>query len=102
MRDAYETLGYHRHDFDIEDATPKREQAEHDTACGGKPEAVQTSLLTIVIVPDMIGSFVGVHNGEQYTNIEVKPEMVGLSIGELHDKTIRLSCSIQMIERSVQ
>merc|ERR1712151_1163545 len=56
---------------------PKRE-----TAYGEKPEAVKTHLRNMVIVPEMIGSVVGVYNGKQYINVEVKPEMVGHYLAE--------------------
>ena len=36
----------------------------------------------MVIVPEMIGSVVGVYNGKQYINVEIKPEMIGHYLGE--------------------
>ncbi len=36
-----------------------------------------THLRNMVIVPKMIGSFVGVYNGMQFMNVEFKPEMFG-------------------------
>merc|ERR1712088_1229724 len=39
-------------------------------------------LLDMVIVPEMTGSIVGVHNGKTYTQIEIKPEMIGHYLGE--------------------
>ena len=35
----------------------------------------------MVIVPEMIGSVVGVYNGKQYINVEIKPEMIGHYLG---------------------
>mmetsp|Transcript_3132 Transcript_3132/g.5011 ORF Transcript_3132/g.5011 Transcript_3132/m.5011 type:complete len:157 (+) Transcript_3132:60-530(+) len=49
---------------------------------GSKPEVVKTHLRNTIIVPEMIGSVVGVYNGKSFTAVEVKPEMLGHYIGE--------------------
>jgi small subunit ribosomal protein S19 len=36
----------------------------------------------IIIIPEMIGVKLGVHNGKEYVQIEVRPEMVGHRVGE--------------------
>lgn len=36
----------------------------------------------MIIVPEMIGSQVGVYNGKVFNNVEIKPEMVGHYLGE--------------------
>ena len=36
----------------------------------------------MLIIPEMIGSQIGVHNGKQFTTVEIKPEMTG----ELHSR----------------
>ena len=53
----------------------KLRKAKRETSYGEKPEAVKTHLRNMVIVPEMIGSVVGVYNGKQYISVEVKPEM---------------------------
>jgi len=60
----------------------KLRKAKRETAYGEKPEAVKTHLRNMVIVPEMIGSVVGVYNGKQYINVEVKPEAIGHYLGE--------------------
>merc|ERR1711963_1134992 len=55
----------------------KLRKAKRETAYGEKPEAVKTHLRNMVIVPEMIGSVVGVYNGKQFINVEIKPEMIG-------------------------
>ena len=52
--------------------------------CGpmDKPEPVKTHLRDMIIVPEMIGSIVGVYNGKVFNGIEIKPEMVGHYLGE--------------------
>jgi small subunit ribosomal protein S15e len=35
-----------------------------------------------VVVPEMVGSVIGVYNGKAFNQIEVKPDMVGHYLGE--------------------
>ena len=55
-------------------------------ACGpmDKPEGVKTHLRDMLIMPEMIGSVVGVHNGKVFTSVEVKADMVRTT--ELHER----------------
>lgn len=39
---------------------------------GEKPETVKTHLRDMIIVPEMIGSMVGVYNGKVFNNVEIK------------------------------
>merc|ERR1712117_261932 len=47
-----------------------------------KPEVVRTHLRDMIIVPEMIGSIVGVYNGKTFNQVEIKPEMIGHCLGE--------------------
>merc|ERR1712117_348395 len=47
-----------------------------------KPEVVKTHLRNMVIIPEMIGSIVGVYNGKTFNQVEIKPEMIGHYLGE--------------------
>lgn len=47
-----------------------------------KPEVVKTHLRNMIIVPEMIGSVVGVHNGKKFNEIVIKPEMIGHYLAE--------------------
>ncbi|GMM36111.1 ribosomal 40S subunit protein S15 [Saccharomycopsis crataegensis] len=49
---------------------------------GEKPAAVKTHLRNMVIVPEMIGSVIGVYSGKVFNQVEIKPEMVGHYLGE--------------------
>jgi small subunit ribosomal protein S15e len=53
-------------------------------ACGEhqKPDPVKTHLRNMIIVPEMIGSVVGVYNGKVFTQVEIKPEMIGMYLAE--------------------
>ncbi|KAH9965030.1 ribosomal protein S19-domain-containing protein [Lactifluus volemus] len=47
-----------------------------------KPAVVKTHLRDMIIVPEMIGSMVGIYNGKVFNAVEIKPEMVGHYLGE--------------------
>lgn len=47
-----------------------------------KPAVVKTHLRNMIVIPEMIGSIVGVYNGKEFIQVEVKPEMVGTYLGE--------------------
>ncbi|KAH3758176.1 40S ribosomal protein S15 [Pelomyxa schiedti] len=51
-------------------------------AVGEKPKCVNTHCRDKVILPGMIGSVVGVHNGKTFNQVEIKPEMIGHYLGE--------------------
>lgn len=48
-----------------------------------KPAYVKTHLRNMIIVPEMIGSQLGVYNGKHFYALDVKPEMVGHYLGEM-------------------
>merc|ERR1719313_790051 len=47
-----------------------------------KPKPVRTHLRDMIVLPEMIGSVVGVYNGKSYPSVEVKPEMIGHYLAE--------------------
>ena len=49
---------------------------------GAKPEIVKTHLRDMIIIPEMIGSVVGVYNGKSFTAVDIKPEMLNHYLGE--------------------
>ncbi|ORX44016.1 40S ribosomal protein S15 [Hesseltinella vesiculosa] len=60
----------------------KLRKAKTDAPSGEKPSVVKTHLRNMIIVPEMIGSVVGVYNGKTFNQVEIKPEMVGYYLGE--------------------
>eukprot|EP00300_Choanocystis_sp_HF-7_P034877 c47950_g1_i1.p1 GENE.c47950_g1_i1~~c47950_g1_i1.p1 ORF type:complete len:148 (-),score=15.35 c47950_g1_i1:11-454(-) len=60
----------------------KLNAAKKDVKVGEKPPVVKTHLRNHVIVPEMIGSVVGVYNGKLFNAVEIKPEMIGHYLGE--------------------
>lgn len=55
---------------------------KREAPAGEKPELVKTHLRNMIIVPEMIGSVVGVYNGKTFNQIEIKPEMIGTYLAE--------------------
>ncbi|KAL6939770.1 ribosomal protein S15 [Hanseniaspora osmophila] len=47
-----------------------------------KPTPVRTHLRNMIVIPEMIGSVVGVYNGKNFNNVEIRPEMLGHYLGE--------------------
>jgi small subunit ribosomal protein S15e len=47
-----------------------------------KPPVVKTHLRNMIVVPEMIGSVIGVYNGKVFNSVEIKPEMTGHYLGE--------------------
>lgn len=60
----------------------KLRKAKLEAPPGEKPEPVKTHLRNMIIVPEMIGSIIGVYNGKTFNQIEVKPEMIGHYLAE--------------------
>ena len=42
----------------------------------------KTHCRDMVIIPEMIGVKIGVHNGKEFVPVEIRPEMVGHRLGE--------------------
>jgi len=49
---------------------------------GEKPPAVKTHMRDMIVMPEMVGSVVGIYNGKQFNNVELKGEMIGHYLGE--------------------
>ncbi|KAG7165910.1 40S ribosomal protein S15-like [Homarus americanus] len=47
-----------------------------------KPAVVKTHLRDMIIVPEMVGSMVGVYNGKTFNQVEIKPEMISHYLAE--------------------
>ena len=56
--------------------------AKKEAPEGEKPEPVRTHLRDMIVLPEMIGSVVGVYNGKTFNQVEVKPDMVGHYLAE--------------------
>jgi len=48
----------------------------------GQKAIVKTHVRDMIILPEMVGVTVLVHNGKDFTAVEIKPEMIGHYLGE--------------------
>jgi len=47
-----------------------------------KSRPIKTHARDMIILPEMVGVTILVHNGKEFTALEIKPEMIGHYIGE--------------------
>ena len=47
-----------------------------------KPSTVKTHLRNMIILPQMVGGVIGVYNGKDFVNVEVKAGMIGHYLAE--------------------
>ncbi|KAI6182272.1 30S ribosomal protein S19 [Aphelenchoides bicaudatus] len=47
-----------------------------------KPACIKTHLRNMIILPEMVGCVVGIHNGRAYNQVEIRAEMIGHYLGE--------------------
>jgi len=57
-------------------------KAKKEAPKDAKPATVKTHLRNMIIVPEMVASMVGVYNGKDFVQVEVKPHMIGHYLGE--------------------
>ena len=60
----------------------KLRKAKKEATPGEKPDVVKTHLRDMIIVPEMIGSVIGVYNGKTFNQVEIKAEMIGHYLAE--------------------
>merc|ERR1712215_80874 len=60
----------------------KLRKAKKEAPPNEKPAVVKTHLRNMIVLPDMIGSIIGIHNGKTFNQVEIKPEMIGHYLGE--------------------
>jgi len=47
-----------------------------------KPAVVKTHLRDVIILPEMVGCILAIHNGKVFNQVEIKAEMIGHYTGE--------------------
>ncbi len=48
----------------------------------GKEINIKTHVRDLIILPEMVGAKIGVHNGKEFVALDIKPEMIGHYLGE--------------------
>ncbi|KAI5999595.1 40S ribosomal protein S15 [Pisolithus albus] len=69
----------------------KLRKAKKEAPPNEKPAVVKTHLRDMIIVPEMIGSVIGIYNGKTFNTVEIKPEMTGHYLAEF-------SCSYKPVK----
>lgn len=59
----------------------KTREARESIRKGGNP-VVKTHIRSMIILPEMVGLTILVHNGKDFIPVEMKPEMIGHFLGE--------------------
>ena len=48
----------------------------------GKEKGIKTHVRDLIVLPEMVGAKISVHNGKEFVAIDIKPEMIGHYLGE--------------------
>jgi small subunit ribosomal protein S19 len=48
----------------------------------GKDAGIKTHVRDLIILPEMVGAKISIHNGKEFVAVEIKPEMIGHYLGE--------------------
>jgi len=59
----------------------KLRKTKEDLKPGGEV-AVKTHVRSMIILPEMVGMKLLIHNGKEFVAVEIKPEMIGHYLGE--------------------
>lgn len=43
---------------------------------------IKTHVRDLIVLPEMVGTRIGVHNGKEFVEVDIKPEMIGHYLGE--------------------
>jgi small subunit ribosomal protein S19 len=62
--------------------TKRQDKLLHDLEKAGKDDVIRTHLRDMIILPSFIGHKIAVHNGSDFQQITVEPDMVGHYLGE--------------------
>jgi small subunit ribosomal protein S19 len=57
-------------------------RAAKETQKQGKEVSLKTHVRDLIILPEMVGAKIAVHNGKEFVAIDIKPEMIGHYLGE--------------------
>ena len=60
----------------------KVKKSKKNLAPGEKPKIIKTHLRNCLVMPDMVGGIVGVYNGKEYREVDIKFDMIGRYLGE--------------------
>ncbi len=53
-----------------------------EAKAGAKAISIKTHVRDLIVLPEMVGSKIGIHNGKEFVEVDIKPEMIGHYLGE--------------------
>ena len=56
----------------------------------GSTKAIKTTIREAIILPSWVGMFFAVHNGKEFKQMEIRPEMLGHRLGDFAFSTKRV------------
>jgi small subunit ribosomal protein S19 len=62
--------------------TARQEKLMRDIAHVGPAIPIKTHCRNMVILPSFVGHIINVHNGKEFSHVNVQPEMIGHYLGE--------------------
>jgi small subunit ribosomal protein S19 len=62
--------------------TPEQRRAAKEVQKQGKEASLKTHVRDLIILPEMVGAKIQVHNGKEFVAIDIRPEMIGHYLGE--------------------
>lgn len=66
----------------MNDEKRKLRERIKDVREGNSNETIRTHVRDMIILPDMVGISINIHNGKDFSPITIKPEMIGHYLGE--------------------
>lgn len=48
----------------------------------GRPPIIKTHSRDMIVLPEMVGMTFGIHNGKEFVEVTIQPEMIGCYFGE--------------------
>lgn len=66
----------------MNDEKRKLRERIKDVREGNSNETIRTHVRDMIILPDMVGITINIHNGKDFSPITIKPEMIGHYLGE--------------------
>ena len=65
-----------------EGLNPESEKLLEKIRANGGSKMIKTHCRGMFVLPEMVGTTIGVHNGRDFVKVEVIPEMIGHALGE--------------------
>jgi small subunit ribosomal protein S19 len=60
----------------------KIRKLKKDENKGGRPQIIRTHCRDMIVLPEMVGMTFGIHNGKEFVEVQIQPEMIGCYFGE--------------------